>query len=194
MQVSEKGDETGENQRTQKNKVGENVNVQPSHAAPSQKDACINMEINTSLSIPSQKGMDIENSSHLRAQNIGEGTKFTHITPMLEIRKELRNQRHLGSKHMPFPKLQVLRMSPYLLLLMHLRQMLRCSPTVFLFNLLLHILHLKFSLGVFIIDNMKISNSPSLKLKGSQKSILILISTKRVIFFGVSIFHFSNGF
>ena len=58
------------NQETLKTKEGESVINQPSHVVPSQKDASINMESNTLLSIPSQKGLDIEKSSHPGAQNI----------------------------------------------------------------------------------------------------------------------------
>ena len=65
-QVRKNGEGIGENQETQKNKEGESVINQPSHAAPSQKDASINMESNTLLSIPSQNGLDIEKSSHPR--------------------------------------------------------------------------------------------------------------------------------
>ena len=66
------GEGTRENQENQKNKVGESN--QPNRPVSSQKDAVINKDSNTSLSISSQKGMVIEKSSQPRAQNMGDDT------------------------------------------------------------------------------------------------------------------------
>ena len=99
MQVSEKGEGTGENQRTQKNKVGEGETNKPSHDVSSQQDIVINMDSNISLSMPSQKGMDIENSTQPGALNNGEGIKFKHITPYVRKKKKVRKPGNLGSTH-----------------------------------------------------------------------------------------------
>ena len=56
---------------------------------------CINMGTNTSLSMPSQKGMDIENSSYPIAQNTGEVTQFKRITPYIRKKKEGKETRAL---------------------------------------------------------------------------------------------------
>ena len=61
--VSKFGEGIGENQETLQDKAGEGVNNQPSHVVSSQKDASINIEINTLLSTSSQKDLDIEKSS-----------------------------------------------------------------------------------------------------------------------------------
>ena len=94
--VCEKGEALGENQRTQKDKEWEFVNVQPSHVAPSQKDACINKETNLLLSIPSQKGLNIENNSQPGAQNTGLVTKAKQITPYVRKKKGNKTQKALG--------------------------------------------------------------------------------------------------
>ena len=69
------GEEIGENQEIQKDKEGECVKNHTSHIVFSQKDARISMEEKTLLSIPSQKGLDIDNSSHPGAHNIEEATQ-----------------------------------------------------------------------------------------------------------------------
>ena len=94
---------------------------------------------------------------------------------MLERRKESNHKLHLGSTHKPFPRLPVLRMCfllLLLLLLMHLRQMLRCSPTLSLFNFSPPHTTSQNSSDVCMINNMEISNSPSLKLTGEPNIII----------------------
>ena len=57
-----KGEGRGENQRSPKNKEGEEIENQPSHSAVSQKTAEVNKELNSSIVTSSQKDAIIENS------------------------------------------------------------------------------------------------------------------------------------
>ena len=93
------------NKRTQKNKVGEGETNQPSHVVSSQQDTIINKDSNTSLPMSSQKGMNIENSSHPKAQNTREGTKFKHIPPYVRKKKEGKETTILGEHTQPIPKI-----------------------------------------------------------------------------------------
>ena len=138
----------GEHQRTPKDKEGEGVKNLPSHATSSQKDVSINMEINTILSTSSQKDLDIEKSSNPGAQNTEGVTKAKTITPYVRKKKGVKSQPAHGEHTQHILETSSLEkvLPSSTLLLMHLRQMLRCSPTLFLFNLLLHILILKFLL------------------------------------------------
>ena len=55
VQVGEKSEGTGENQRTQKNNVGEGKTNHPRHVVSSQQGTIINMDIKKSLSMPSKR-------------------------------------------------------------------------------------------------------------------------------------------
>ena len=80
------------------------MNVHPSHDAPSQKDACIDKETNTLLSMPSQKGLDIENSSQPGAQYTGDYTKSKQITPYVRKKKGKKAPKALGEHKQALPK------------------------------------------------------------------------------------------
>ena len=79
-QVSKTGEGIGKNQTTLKNKEGEGVKKQPSHATFSQKGVSINKETNITLSTSSQKDLDIEKSSYPGVQNIGGGGGSLHTS------------------------------------------------------------------------------------------------------------------
>ena len=144
-QVKSIGEGKGEHKRTPKDKEGEGVKNLPSHATSSQKDVSIYMEINTCLSTSSQKDLDIEKSSNPRAQNTEGVTKAKTITPYVRKKKVIKSQPPHGEHTQHTLETSVLRRCfRLLLLLMHLRQMLRCSPTLLL--ILLHTLLLKFLL------------------------------------------------
>ena len=80
----------------------------PSHDAPSQKVANINMESNSLLSMPFQKGMDIKNRSHPVAQIIEGGgggvTISKQITPYVKKKKGTKNPNALGEHIQAIPK------------------------------------------------------------------------------------------
>ena len=60
VKVVNQGEGTGVSQQLQKNKEGVGVLNQSSHFMPSQKGTYVNMESNTSLLAPSQKGVNVE--------------------------------------------------------------------------------------------------------------------------------------
>ena len=102
-QVRKVGDGIGENQGTQKNMEGESVINHPRHVAASQKVAIIDMDENTLLFIPSQKGLDIEKSSHPGALGtLGGGggvTKAKQITPYVRKKKGKQNTNNTWGAH-----------------------------------------------------------------------------------------------
>ena len=169
-QVKSVGEGMGEHQRTPKNKEGESVKNLPSHATSSQKDVSINMEINTILSTSSQKDLDIEKSSNPGAQNTKGVTKAKTITPYVRKKKGVKSQPAHGehTQHTletsslekvlpsstPFDASQTnAEMQP------HSPSIQPSSP---------HSTS-QISSEVFMIDNMEISNSPSLRLMGEPK-------------------------
>ena len=98
--VSNKGEGTGNNQMTQKNKVGEDESKQPCHVVSSQYDTIINKDSNTSLSTSSQKGVDIEKSSQRRARNIEGDTRLIKYYTLCQKEESRKiNYAHMGSTH-----------------------------------------------------------------------------------------------
>ena len=169
-QVSKIGEGIEENQKTLKDKAGEGVINQPSHAAFSQKDTSINMETNIILSTSSQKDLDIEKSSQPGAQNIGRVTQAKHITPYVRKKKGIKTKTALGEHTQAIPETYSLEnvlpsstlidasqinaeMQPHSLSI-------QLSPPHSTSQIYSHIL---------MIDNMEISNSPYLKLMGVPK-------------------------
>ena len=171
-QVSTVGEGIGENQRTLKDKEGEGVKNQPNHATSSQKDVSINKESNTTLSTSSQKDLDIEKSSQPGAQNIGGDTQAKPITPYVRKKKGLKTQHALGEHTHAIPETSSLEnvllsstidasqanaeMQPHSLSI-------QFSPS--------HS-HSQNSSDIFMIDNLEISNSPSLKIMVEPKIII----------------------
>ena len=93
------GEGTGVHQQLQKDKVGEEVEHQPSHCVHSQKGTEINKEINTSLVATSQKVPNIEKGSHPGTQNKGMDTDQTQPPKpkMFERRKKPKTMRAHGA-------------------------------------------------------------------------------------------------
>ena len=161
----------GEHQRTLKDKEGEGVKNLFIHSTSSQKDVSINMEINTILSTSSQKHLDIEKSSNPEAQNTGRVTQAKIITPCVRKKKGVKTQiahgehtqhiletsslgKVLPSSSTPFDASQInIEMQPHSLSIQP------SSPHS----------NSQTSSDIFMIDNMEIINSPSLRLMGEPK-------------------------
>ena len=161
-----------ENQETQKNEEGEVLINLPIHVPPSQKDASINIESHSLLSMSSQKGMDIENSSQPEARNIGEGTKFKHTTPYVRKKKGNKEPNALGDHTQAITKALSFEDVPTFSITVDASQV---NAEMQPHSLSIHPsspLHSssQISSDVFRIDNMEISNSPSLKLMGEPKT------------------------
>ena len=169
-QVKSVGGGMGGHQRTPKNKEGGGVTNLPIHATSSQKDVCINMEINSILSTSSQKDLDIEKRFNPGAENTEGVTKSKTITTYVRKRKGVKNQHAHGehtlhtletsnlekvhSTSTPFDASQTnVEMQPH-------------SPSIRPSSS--HSASHIFS-DIFMIDNMEISNSPSLRLMGEPK-------------------------
>ena len=122
----------------------------------------INKDSHTSLSTSSQKGVDIEKSSQPRALNIGEDTRFLKLTPYVRKKKGVKETRALREHTPAQHKAPNLDVEPFNSSLdsfqtkadMH-PQSLSISPT---YNSPRNLSY------IVIIDNMAMSNSPSLKL------------------------------
>ena len=171
--MSKSGERIGEIQRTLKNKAREGVINQPSHAASSQKDVSINMETNTLLSTSSQKDLDIEKSSQPGAHNTGRVTQAKPITPYVRKKKGMKTQNALGEHTHAIPVTSSLE-----------NVLLSSSPidaSQENAEMQHHYLTIQFSpphshsqncSDIFMIDNMEISNSPSLKIMREPKIII----------------------
>ena len=181
-QVGKKGEGIGESQTSLKNKEGEGVKNQPNHATSSQKDVNINKETNTILSTSSQKDLDIEKSSYPRAQNTEGNNQAKHITPNVRKKKGIKTKNALGKHTHDIPEIANLENVPHSSTSVDASQENAEMQPHFL-NIPLSPPHSisQNSSDIVMIDNMEISNFPSLRLMRSQKSQLILIILKRMI-------------
>ena len=172
--MSSTGEGLGEHQRTLKNNEGDGVKNLPSHATSSQKDVSINMKIKLTLSTSSQKDLDNEKSSNPGAQNPGGGggvTKAKIITPYVRKKKGVKYQTALGEH------------TQHILETSNLENVLPYSSTSLdesqiNAEMQPHSLSIQppsphsnsqTSSDIFMIDNMEIANSPSLRLMGEPK-------------------------
>ena len=127
----------------------------------------IEKELNPSLSTYSQKGVDIEKRAHPRAQNIEEDTRFSNIVPYVRKKKGGKETRALREHTVAQLKALNFDVEPLHSSLdasqenvdMQLHSIpISLSP--------IHIYSLQISSNIIMIDNIAMSNSPSLKLMG----------------------------
>ena len=140
---------------------------QLSHAAFSKKDASINKETNTLLSTSSQKDLGIGKSSQPGAQIfvLGGGG--------IERRRGSKPKLYLENTHRSFPRLQVLKNVPLSSTTIDASQEnAEVHPHSLTIQLSPPQSTSPISSDVFMIDNMEISNSPSLKLMREPKIII----------------------
>ena len=167
-QVKSVGEEMREHQRTPKDKEGEGVKNLPNHATSSQKDVSINMKINTILSTPSQKDLDIEKSSNPGAHNTEGVTKAKIITSYVRKRKGVKSQpAHGDHTHHTLETSSLEKVLPSSTSFDASQKNAEMQPHS-LSNSSPHSTS-QISSDTFMINNMEISNSPSLRLMGEPK-------------------------